>query len=269
MKKLTSKLVPYFLMSLILCIWKMPVQASDINTFAPVFNSTYYAEKYEDVSAAYGSDDALLFHHFLTSGIMEGRQGSQEFDVQVYRNNYADLNAAFGDNLMSYYLHYINSGKAEGRVAAASSSTQDTPTPPENSGIHATFTEEQLNFINRVLELVNQERTAQGLNPITATNNLSDAAHARAMEISDYYSHTRPNGESCFTVLKEYNVGYQSCGENIAAGQRTPEEVVTDWMNSPGHRANILRDNFKHLGVGYYKVPSSFYGTYWVQLFIG
>lgn len=119
-------------------------------------------------------------------------------------------------------------------------------------------------YQQQVLQLVNKERAKYGLNPLTMANeNLSAAAQARAKEITQVFSHTRPNGSDCFTALREYGVsGYYTAGENIAAGQRTPAEVVDDWMHSSGHRANILNSNYTQLGVGYVN-------GYWVQLFIG
>lgn len=84
----------------------------------------------------------------------------------------------------------------------------------------------------------------------------------------DAFSHTRPNGESCFTVLDEVGIGnYQSAGENIAAGQNSPAAVMNSWMNSEGHRNNILSASYKHIGVGMKHEPNSIYGKHWVQLF--
>ena len=90
------------------------------------------------------------------------------------------------------------------------------------------------------------------------------AAEVRAGELPKKFSHTRPNGSSCFTAVRS---SYGYIGENIAAGQRSPEEVVESWMNSEGHRKNILNKNFRNLGVGYVNVENSEYGHYWVQLF--
>lgn len=83
-----------------------------------IFNAEYYAAKYPDLAAAFGSNEAALFNHFLTAGMAEGRQGSAEFDVNFYRAAYPDLAAVFGDNLVAYYNHYMTCGKAEGRVGA-------------------------------------------------------------------------------------------------------------------------------------------------------
>ena len=119
-------------------------------------------------------------------------------------------------------------------------------------------------FEQRVLDLVNIERGKEGLSPLEWDGpNLGAGADVRAVEISTNFSHTRPDGRSCFTAIT--NPG--AVGENIAAGYRSPEAVVEGWMNSPGHRANILDPDFKKLGVGYYYASGSYYGHYWVQLF--
>lgn len=272
MKKLATRISAFVLMAVMVITMAMPVQASNAAVFAPVFNSTYYAEKYADLKAVFGTDEALLLNHFLTCGMAEGRQGSAEFNVFVYKERYADLRAAFGDDLVSYYMHYINNGKAEGRVAtgapsgqAATPQTTTTTTTTATTG-NSMFSATEWNYANRVIELVNQQRAAYGLGPVSATNALSSAAQARAIETVALFSHTRPDGTSCFTILPTYGVSYWTCGENIAAGQDTPEDVVTAWMNSPGHRANILNGNFGHLGVGCYFTNNA-YGIYWSQMF--
>lgn len=118
----------------------------------------------------------------------------------------------------------------------------------------------------RITELVNEYRAAEGLNPVTYSAALSEAAQVRALEIEMSFSHTRPDGRNFSTVLKDYGISYRYSGENIAWGQKSPEEVVTAWMNSAGHRANILNESFTELGVGYYQNAK---GTnYFTQLFI-
>jgi len=122
----------------------------------------------------------------------------------------------------------------------------------------------------QVLDLVNEERLSRNIPPLKVSEQAQQAAQIRAGEIYTLFSHTRPNGTSCLTVLDEYVTdGYMSAGENIAAGQSSPQEVVEDWMNSPGHRANILDESYTALGVGYYYNSSGLYCSYWVQLFIG
>ena len=84
------------------------------------------------------------------------------------------------------------------------------------------------------------------------------------MQTKGYFSHTSPTYGSPFDMMKKFGITYRSAGENIAMGQRTPEEVVKAWMNSEGHRKNILNSSFTHIGVGH--VAS---GNYWTQMFIG
>lgn len=120
-------------------------------------------------------------------------------------------------------------------------------------------------FIKEVVELVNIERAEEGLSPLTVDTKVQAAAMVRAKECEQLFSHTRPDGSSFATALKEQNVSYRSAGENIAWGQKTPEEVMKAWMNSEGHRANIMNPNFTTIGVGYYENAN---GTdYWCQLF--
>ena len=118
-----------------------------------------------------------------------------------------------------------------------------------------------------VLRLANAERMNEGLLPLTMLPALQTATDTRALEIVQSFSHTRPDGTDCFTVLGEVGLSVSAAGENIAAGQQTPAAVMNAWMNSSGHRANILNSGFKHIGVGYTYNSSATYGAYWVQLF--
>ncbi len=115
--------------------------------------------------------------------------------------------------------------------------------------------------------MVNVERADEGLSPLVLDSKLSEAARVRAEEQIELFGHTRPDGQSCFTVFKEYGINYSTAGENAAAGYSTPEDVVKAWMSSDGHRANILKPCFEKLGVGFVYSDDS-YGAYWVQLFI-
>lgn len=120
-------------------------------------------------------------------------------------------------------------------------------------------------YVDEVIRLVNVERANAGLSPLAKNGSICQAAGTRAGETAVSFSHTRPDGRDCFTILEEMGIFYTSCGENIAAGHRTPEEVVQGWMNSPGHRANILNERFEEIGVGVAEVNGT---LYWVQLFI-
>ncbi len=118
-----------------------------------------------------------------------------------------------------------------------------------------------------VLNIVNSERASAGLSALSANSKATAAANIRAKEISEVFSHTRPNGTSCFTALDETGVSQLTRGENIAKGQKTASEVMNSWMNSSGHKANILSGNFKEIGIGVYKDSSG--SLNWVQMFIG
>lgn len=120
--------------------------------------------------------------------------------------------------------------------------------------------------VAKIVELVNAERASAGLPALTTTPELTKAANARAKEIATSFSHSRPDGRDAFTVLSDYGISYTTCGENMAAGQKTPEEVVNSWMGSSTHKANILNANYTHIGIGYYNSGSG-YTYYWVQMF--
>ncbi len=115
-----------------------------------------------------------------------------------------------------------------------------------------------------VLALVNSERAAAGLSVLALDSKLCALADIRAKEIVQSFSHTRPNGTSCFTVFKENGVSYRSAGENLAYGQTSAKAVMNAWMNSSGHRANILGKNFGKIGISCYIANGR---RYWVQLF--
>ena len=121
-------------------------------------------------------------------------------------------------------------------------------------------------YEQRVVELVNQERARNGLGALTMNNKLSDVARLKSedMRKNGYFSHTSPTYGSPFDMMRQFGISYRSAGENIARGQRTPEEVVQAWMDSPGHRANILGASYTQIGVGYLAS-----GNYWTQMFIG
>lgn len=115
-----------------------------------------------------------------------------------------------------------------------------------------------------VLSQVNAARAQNGLRALTLDANMNRAAAVRAAELAQSFSHTRPNGSRGMTALNEAGVSYRTAGENIASGQQTAQAVVSAWMNSSGHRANILSASFGRMGVGQATIGGR---TYWVQLF--
>ncbi len=124
-------------------------------------------------------------------------------------------------------------------------------------------------FEQETLYLLNELRYDNNLDPLSAFPDLDDASQVRADELIELFSHTRPNGESCFSILNEYSINYFAAGENIAAGHQTPEAVMTGWYNSPGHRDNMLSADFSHVGIGHTYASGTQYGHHWVQLFVG
>lgn len=94
------------------------------NPYAAIFNPEFYANKYSDVKAAFGNNQQLLLQHFLQCGVIEGRQGCEDFDPKTYRMRYSDLNAVYGDNMKMYYVHYLQIGKAEGRSGKPAGNSQ-------------------------------------------------------------------------------------------------------------------------------------------------
>lgn len=123
-----------------------------------------------------------------------------------------------------------------------------------------------LAFENEVVRLVNEHRAQNGLKPLEANWELSRIARYKSQDMVDnrYFSHTSPTYGSPFQMIKAFGLSYRTAGENIAYGQKTPQAVVNAWMNSSGHRANILNASYTKIGVGY--VAN---GHYWTQMFIG
>lgn len=141
-------------------------------------------------------------------------------------------------------------------------------TPPSedaNTPENKLEADKELTFAEQVVELVNQERTKAGLSAVTLDQNIASAALVRAKEIETSFSHIRPNGSKFSTALTEQGVTFKGAGENIAWGQKSPEAVMQAWMNSEGHRANILNKNFTKIGVGYYQNAAG--RNFWTQLF--
>ncbi|WP_063729518.1 CAP domain-containing protein [Streptomyces sp. RTd22] len=122
-------------------------------------------------------------------------------------------------------------------------------------------------FTSEVITLTNAERAAARLAPLAPDPRLTAAAQAHSddMVARDFYDHTSPEGRQPWDRAATAGATHRGIGENIACGQRGPAEVVRGWMNSPGHRANILKPDFTHIGVGY--ATGSRAGTYWTQVF--
>ena len=119
--------------------------------------------------------------------------------------------------------------------------------------------------IERIVELVNIERSKAGVAPLKLSRELLRPANIRAKEITKLFSHTRPNGLPFNTAF--YGITYKIAGENIAAGQTSCEMVMQQWMDSPGHKANILSKKYKYIGIAYLYDRNTRYKHFWVQEF--
>lgn len=119
-------------------------------------------------------------------------------------------------------------------------------------------------LINEVYEITNNYRSLVGVSSLTLDSSLVEAASIRAKELSDSFSHTRPNGSSCFTVLSGLGISYGTAGENIAAGYSSSQSVMEGWRSSSGHYQNIISSKFKKIGIGVNIVNNQYY---WVQIF--
>ncbi len=163
--------------------------------------------------------------------------------------------------LLMYLQEYINSG--------SSALNGDNAVPVFK--MNATDDSEYIlddTYAEQVIALVNQERVAAGLEELVIDEGLCAAATIRVAEIQSLFSHTRPDGSSCFTALEDIGVQYSLAGENIAIGQASPQAVVQAWMESPGHRENILNPSFTRIGVASLANNSGNYGGYaWAQFF--
>ncbi|MCI9975155.1 CAP domain-containing protein [Clostridioides difficile] len=124
-------------------------------------------------------------------------------------------------------------------------------------------------YQKEVVDLVNIERSKAGLNPLTLDSSVSNVATKKSQDMIDnnYFSHNSPTYGSPFDMLKKFGISYKTAGENIAMGQKTPKEVVNAWMNSEGHRKNILNPNFSKIGVGVAQKSGG--SLYWTQIFVG
>lgn len=149
--------------------------------------------------------------------------------------------------------------------------TVNNAQPQENkaatTAIESAPAPSSVSYEERVAQLVNIERQKNGLQPLTFDKSISNVARLKSKDMADnnYFAHQSPRYGSAGDMLRNNGINWSAWGENIASGQRTPEAVVSAWMNSPGHRANILSTNFGKIGIGY--VTNANGTPYWTQMF--
>ncbi|MEW8987156.1 MAG: CAP domain-containing protein, partial [Bacillus sp. (in: firmicutes)] len=168
-------------------------------------------------------------------------QGSNVNELNSYLQKYfANLGIKFNTNTTTTVTQQPTETTTQ-PAQQPTTTTEPTQTTQTTSALSA--------YEQKVVDLTNQERAKNGL---------------ALLKVDTAFSHTSPTYGSPFDMMKQFGIAYQYAGENIAMGQRTPEEVVQAWMNSEGHRKNILSANFNYIGVGYIES-----GNYWTQMFIG
>ncbi|MDB0438373.1 sporulation protein [Clostridioides difficile] len=145
----------------------------------------------------------------------------------------------------------------------------DSNNKPEDNNSSDSTTGNFSAYQKEVVDLVNVERSKAGLNPLTLDADVSNVATKKSQDMIDnnYFAHNSPTYGSPFDMLKKFGISYKTAGENIAMGQKTPKEVVNAWMNSEGHRKNILNPNYSKIGVGVAQKSGG--SIYWTQIFVG
>ena len=207
----------------------------------------------------------MIVHlHSSSSEIISSE--SEESEISSEKNNQPEVSSE--SNLPENHKQIIEPSESSSKEymrennSSPPSNVQSILPPQYNEPIEETPPTTATNEGNQVFQLVNQRRIENGLTELTYRNDIQDAANIRANEIISTFSHTRPDGSSCFTSV---NVNYYAIGENIASGQKSAAEVMNAWMNSPGHRANILSTQFTGIAVGVVQYQGV---NYWVQIFI-
>ena len=158
----------------------------------------------------------------------------------------------------------------DSNVTASSQQTKTNTTKNTSSKVvekNSSVTYSDDEYINRVFVLVNQQRAKYNLPALKYSEKLNYVAKIRAKELSVEFDHNRPNDSNWSTILKSNNIRFSIAAENIAIGYKTPEAVVTKWMDSADHRKNILSPQFKYMGIGKYIDNKNVYT--WDQLFVG
>ena len=172
------------------------------------------------------------------------------------------------DNNNSDSTDKPDNNKPESNKPEDNNNSDSTNKPDDNNNSGST-SENFSAYQKEVVDLVNVERAKAGLNPLTLDSSISNVATKKSQDMIDnnYFSHNSPTYGSPFDMLKKFGVSYKTAGENIAMGQKTPKEVVNAWMNSEGHRKNIMNPNFSKIGVGVAQKSGG--SIYWTQIFVG
>lgn len=195
-----------------------------------------------------------IFLGFFLAFLLVGHTHAQSMDTYTVQE---------GDSMWKIAVKY-QIGVSE--IISANTQVTDPNMIYPNQKLNIPNIDQTKGVEQQVLDLVNKERAKVGLKPLQMDWELQRVARIKSQDMysKKYFSHQSPTYGSPFDMMKQFGISYRTAGENIAQGQRTPQEVMVAWMNSSGHRANILKADYTHIGVGY-----EANGFYWTQMFIG
>ena len=192
--------------------------------------------------------------------------------TSVPKNQYIRVFAGVGDwyvvQVEGEYIGAVSKKYVKPIYPASSTGSNSNTGSSQNNNTVTTFSTNMNSDEKEVFDLINKQRTQNGLSPLKENNELQRVARIKAQDMvnNNYFSHTSPTYGSPFDMMKSFKISYNTAGENIA-GNSSNSDAVTAWMNSPGHRANILNSSFNQTGIGV--VKGSKYGKIYVQMFIG
>lgn len=239
-------------------------------------------------------DDNLFDHRGPLTENYANRKGGNEYTPNAVNHRNGSISNIYTSKSSKDYPHTrailtqeakyrfapVNEGQENQRIRREQNQDrirneqpgqQQTPTQTQYNQPQTGTTQNQAignrsQYTRQVVDLTNEQRRRNGLSDLQIDTRLSSVAQTKSqdMQQNGYFSHTSPTYGSPFDMMRDFGVSYRTAGENIAQGQRTPQEVVNAWMNSEGHRRNILNGNFTHIGVGYEAT-----GNHWTQMFIG
>lgn len=203
-----------------------------------------------------------------TSFASAGGFTTVRYTINTNYSNYYQIN---NQNVQHRYVTYSPYKYTYNRYAVPNTTNTNNinnNTTNTNNNINTTVSSTANTMELEVLKLINEERKKEGLAPFTYSEELSKVARTKSQDMADknYFSHTSPTYGDPFTMMKSFGIKYRTAGENIAKGYYSASSVVNGWMNSEGHRANILNPSFNKIGIGYATNKSG--TTYWTQMFI-
>lgn len=204
--------------------------------------------------------DLVRLQKYLSQGQISG----------VTSNETTDETSFIPEEMVTYDLtnNTTNNNTTNNTNSQNNTSDIEERNTTENTNTDLNITENSINnYEQQVCDLVNKYRQENGLSKVILASDVSNMARVKAedMASSNYFDHTSPTYGDPFEMMTTFGIDYKYAGENIAKGQKTPDAVMNAWMNSTGHRANILDKRFTELGVGYVQGGGT---TYWTQEFI-